>query len=96
LFGGPARGASNRHRKYKRLREAITSVRHLRGRRLLSQANGHRVKAATLQSWMKTACRRARLPTSRNLHRLRHLLLVLGDEERAREGHPGARPGTPS
>jgi len=55
-----------------RLRETISVVRHLRGKRLLWQANGRRVGIATLQSWMETACRRAGLPESRNLHKLRH------------------------
>jgi integrase len=55
-----------------RLREAVAVVRHIRGKRLLWQANGHRVGITTLQSWLETACRRAGLPPSRNLHRLRH------------------------
>jgi site-specific recombinase XerD len=47
-------------------------VRHLRGARLLWQASGKPVKVTTLQSWLETACRRAGLPPSRNLHKLRH------------------------
>jgi integrase len=55
-----------------RLAEALAQVRHLRGKRLLWQANGKPVGVETLKSWMETACRRAGLPESRNLHKLRH------------------------
>lgn len=55
-----------------RLRLAVAKVRHLRGKRLLWQDNGKRVRVATLQSWLEIACRRAGLPESRNVHRLRH------------------------
>jgi integrase len=55
-----------------RLAESLAEVRHLRGKRLLWQANGKPVGVETLKSWMQTACRRAGLPESRNLHRLRH------------------------
>jgi integrase len=55
-----------------RLAAAVDAVRHLRGKRLLWQTNGRPVGVTTLQSWMETACRRAGLPESRNLHKLRH------------------------
>jgi integrase len=70
--GKPKGGKSRRVPMTARLREAIAAVRHLRGARLLWQANGRRVGIATLQSWMETSCRRAGLPPSRNLHKLRH------------------------
>lgn len=55
-----------------RLKEAIDAIRHLRGKRLLWQADGTPVGVPTLQSWLETACRRGGLPESRNLHKLRH------------------------
>jgi len=55
-----------------RLLAALDAARHLRGKRLLWQANGHKVGVPTLQSWLETACRRAGLPESRNLNKLRH------------------------
>jgi integrase len=55
-----------------RLRVAIAKVRHLRGPRLLWQANGRKVSLTTLQSWLETASRRAALTPSRDIHKLRH------------------------
>lgn len=55
-----------------RLRVAIAKVRHLRGKRLLFQVNGRRVGVSTLQSWMEVATKRAGLPVSLNVHKLRH------------------------
>jgi site-specific recombinase XerD len=40
--------------------------------RLLWQASGRKVAVPTLQSWLETACRRAGLPESRDIHKLRH------------------------
>jgi integrase len=65
-------GKSRRIPLTSRLAEAIAEVRHLRGKRLLWQTNGRKVQVTTLQSWLETACRRAGLPESRNLHKLRH------------------------
>lgn len=65
-------GKTRRVPMTERLCEAIAAVRHIRGKRLLWQSNGHRVKVTTLQSWLETACRRAGLPPSRNIHMLRH------------------------
>jgi integrase len=70
--GKPKGGKSRRVPFTARLRDAVAAVRHLRGRRLLWQAAGKPVKVTTLQSWMEVACRRAGLPPSRNLHKLRH------------------------
>lgn len=71
-IGAPKGGKSRRIPATRRLQEAIAAVRHLRGKRLLWQANGAPVKVTTLQSWLEVACKRAGLPESRNLHKLRH------------------------
>lgn len=71
-IGTPKGGKTRRVPMTERLREAVEGVRHLRGKRLLWQEDGTPVGVTTLQSWMETACRRAGLPESRNLHRLRH------------------------
>lgn len=55
-----------------RLREALAAVRHLRGKRVLWQPSGKPVGVPTLQSWLEVACKRAGLPPSRNIHKLRH------------------------
>lgn len=55
-----------------RLRIAIAKVRSLRGKRLLHQPSGRKVSLTTIQSWLETACRRAGLPESRDIHKLRH------------------------
>lgn len=70
--GSPKGGKSRRIPMTPRLAEAVAAIRHLRGKRLLWQANGEKVQITTLQSWLETACRRAGLPESRNLHKLRH------------------------
>lgn len=70
--GIPKGGRSRRIPLTARLAQAIEAVRHLRGKRLLWQANGKPVKVTTLQSWLEVACKRAGLPPSRNLHKLRH------------------------
>jgi integrase len=70
--GTPKGGRARRVPLTGRLSQALDAVRHLRGKRLLWQANGKPVGVETLKSWMQTACRRAGLPESRNLHRLRH------------------------
>lgn len=70
--GAPKGGQSRRIPCTSRLAEALAAVKHLRGKRLLWQANGARVGVPTLQSWLEVACRRAGLPESRNLHKLRH------------------------
>jgi site-specific recombinase XerD len=44
----------------------------LRGKRLLWQPSGQRVSLTTIQSWLELACRRAGLPESRDIHKLRH------------------------
>jgi len=70
--GTPKGGTSRRIPMTGRLAQAVDAVRHLRGKRLLWQANGTPVKVTTLQSWLEVACKRAGLPESRNLHKLRH------------------------
>lgn len=70
--GSPKGGQSRRIPLTPRLAEAIDAIRHLRGKRLLWQADGKPVKVTTLQSWLEVACKRAGLPESRNLHKLRH------------------------
>src|SRR6202171_5427414 len=71
-IGKPKGGKIRRVPMTQRLREALAAVRHLRGKRLLWQASGRRVAITTLQSWLETSCRRAGLPESVNLHKLRH------------------------
>lgn len=71
-IGKPKGGKIRRVPMTERLRAAIGDVRHLRGARLLWQESGRRVGIATLQSWLEVASKRAGLPESRNLHRLRH------------------------
>lgn len=71
-IGSPKGGRSRRIPLTSRLSQAIEAIRHLRGKRLLRQVDGSPVKVTTLQSWMEVACRRADLPPSRNLHKLRH------------------------
>lgn len=70
--GTPKGGKSRRIPLTSRLSEAIEAIRHLRGKRLLWQANGSPVKVTTLQSWIEVATKRAGLQPSRNLHKLRH------------------------
>jgi integrase len=70
--GATKGGRSRRVPLTARLAEALAQVRHLRGKRLLWQANGKPVGVETLKSWMEVACKRAGLPPSKNLHRLRH------------------------
>jgi integrase len=72
IVGTPKGGKARTVPLTARLQQAIREVKHLRGKRLLWQANGKPVGVETLKSWMQTACRRAGLPESRNLHRLRH------------------------
>ncbi len=70
---GKPKGGKIRHVPLtERLKLAIGAVRHLRGKRLLWQPAGAKVKVTTLQSWLEVACRRAGLPESRNVHKLRH------------------------
>lgn len=54
-----------------RLAEAVKAIRHA-GKRVFVQAKGKPAKVTTLQSWLEVCCRRAGLPISRDLHRLRH------------------------
>lgn len=70
--GTPKSGKERRVPLTSRLAQAVEEIRHLRGPRLLWQANGEPVKVTTLQSWMEVATKRAGLPPSRNLHKLRH------------------------
>ncbi len=72
LVGLPKGGKTRRIPATQRLQKATEEIRHLRGKRLLWQANGTPVKVTTLQSWLEVACKRAGLPESRNLHKLRH------------------------
>lgn len=69
--GKPKGGKIRRVPLTGRLREAIAAVRHLGSARLLRRGTA-KVTITTLQSWLETACRRAGLSPSRNLHRLRH------------------------
>lgn len=70
---GKPKGGKIRHVPMtERLRAAVAAVRHLRGKRLLWWPSGRKVRSTTLQSWLELACRRAGLPESRNLHKLRH------------------------
>ena len=70
--GVPKGGQSRRVPMTARLAAAVAAVRHLRGARLLWQANGKAVKLTTLQSWLEVATKRAGLPESRDIHKLRH------------------------
>lgn len=70
--GTPKGGQSRRIPLTTRLQEALAAVKHLRGKRLLWQSNGDKVQVTTLQSWMEVATKRAGLPPSRNIHKLRH------------------------
>lgn len=71
--GKPKGGKTRRVPLTARLAEAVKEVAgHLRGPRLLYRPDGGKVTITTLQSWLETACRRAGLPPSRNLHKLRH------------------------
>lgn len=70
--GTPKGGKGRRVPLTSRLAQAIEEIRHLRGKRLLWQADGNPVGVPTLQSWLEVACKRAGLPPSRNLHKLRH------------------------
>lgn len=70
--GLPKSGKTRRVPLTSRLRTAIAKVRHLRGKRLLFQDNGRKVGISTLQSWMEVATKRAGLPVSLNVHKLRH------------------------
>ena len=70
--GTPKGGKGRRVPLTQRLAQAVDDIRHLRGKRLLWQADGSPVQVTTLQSWLEVACRRAGLPASRNLHKLRH------------------------
>ncbi len=70
--GTPKGGKSRRIPCTARLAQALKKVKHLRGKRLLWQPSGKRVVVPTLQSWLEVVCKRAGLPPSRNLHKLRH------------------------
>lgn len=70
--GTPKGGNLRRVPMTARLAAALEAVRHLRGARLLWQANGRPVKVPTLQSWLEVATKRAGLPESRDIHKLRH------------------------
>jgi integrase len=72
IVGTPKGGKTRRVPMTERLRLAVAMVRHLRGKRLLWQPSGRRVGVPTLQSWLETASRRAGLPESRDIHKLRH------------------------
>lgn len=65
-------GKSRRVPTTKRLAAALEANKHQRKGRLFRKANGKPLRIATLQSWLETACRRAGLPETRNLHKLRH------------------------
>lgn len=75
IVGLPKGGKIRRVPMTARLAEAVSVLAHLRGKRLLWQANGRPVKVPTLQSWMETATRRAGLPPSRDIHKLRHTFI---------------------
>jgi integrase len=70
--GTPKSGKARRVPLTARLALAVDEARHLRGKRLLWQMDGTPVGISTLQSWLEVACKRAGLPPSRNLHKLRH------------------------
>jgi integrase len=75
-----------------RLREAVAAMRHLRGKRLLWQANGQPVKVTTLQSWLEVGVQaRGAAGVAEPAQAAAHLLLAPRDARRAREGNPGAR-----
>lgn len=71
-IGLPKGGKIRRVPLTTRLSAALAAIKHLRGPRMFYKSNGRPVRIATLQSWLEAACRRAGLPASRNLHKLRH------------------------
>lgn len=65
-------GKSRRVPLTRRLAAALQANKHQRKGRLFRKPNGRPLRIATLQSWLETACRRAGLPETRNIHKLRH------------------------
>ena len=70
--GSPKGGKTRRIPMTKRLADALSAIRHLRGPRVLYQREGERVTETTLRSWMERAERAAGLPVTGHIHRLRH------------------------
>jgi len=72
VIGSPKGGKTRRVPMTKRLAEALSAIRHLRGPRALYQHDGDPVTETTLRSWMERAERAVALPVSGHIHRLRH------------------------
>lgn len=68
----PKGGRSRRVPMTGRLAEALRNHRHLRGPRVLVHEDGSPVAKKALEEWMQKATRKAGLPSSRELHALRH------------------------
>jgi len=71
-IGSPKGGKTRRVPMTKRLAEALSAIRHLRGPRALYQRDGEPVTETTLRSWMERAERAGGLPVTGHIHRLRH------------------------
>src|SRR3954463_6107719 len=72
VVGSPKGGKMRRVPMTKRLAEALSAIRHLRGPRMLYQREGERVTETTLRSWIERAERAGGLPVTGHIHRLRH------------------------
>jgi len=72
VVGSPKGGKTRRVPMTKRLAEALSAIRQLRGPRMLYQREGERVTETTLRSWMERAERAGGLPVTGHIHRLRH------------------------
>jgi len=72
VIGSPKCGKTRRVPMTKRLAEALSAIRHLRGPRALYQHDGDPVTETKLRSWMERAERAVALPVSGHIHRLRH------------------------
>ena len=71
-IGTPKGGKTRRVPMTTRLAAALQAIRHLRGSRVLFQADGSAVTADTLRSWMQRATKRAGMKESNDIHILRH------------------------
>ena len=89
-IGSPKGGKTRRVPMTKRLAEALSAIRHLRGPRALYQRDGEPVTETTLRSWMERAERAGGLPvTGPHPPAAAHVLLAPCDARRTCEGDPG-------
>jgi integrase len=90
-IGSPKGGKTRRIPMTKRLADALSAIRHLRGPRVLYQRDGERVTETTLRSWIERAERAGGLPVTGHIHRLRHTFCShLAMRGAPGEGHPAA------